>query len=362
MGYASRIRTLDLTGNISWNVRLHPVPFTMKEIIINSINKEEQILGSLAAQTNIDPLQVQRQSAALGETDMLKSLDHLPGISFQSDGSSYFSVRGGGRDQNLILLDEAPIFNPSHLLGLFTPIIPEAIKHTEIYRADFPVQYGGRLSSVIDIRARDGNMKKFSGSASISPVSTRFSVEGPFKRNSSSYFVSFRVSTFGLLVKAANPSVESFYFADFTSKFNFKLGQRDRLYLTLFSGKDAFINKPGDLRNGLEWGNTAATLRWSHVYGSRLFSNTTLYASKYDYSLYTDYDNKVFWNSDITGTNLKSEFTWYISPGNNLKFGFNLGGYFFNPGNYNSTDASLDTMRVSQVNSPEKSYFMPEMK
>ena len=183
LGYRTKIITIDLKSNFSWNVRLTQIPYSMKEIVINSINKEAYVFNSLAAQTNVDPAVVKRQPAALGETDMLKSLDNLPGISFQSDGSSYFSVRGGAHDQNLILLDEATIFNPSHLLGLFTPVIPEAIKHTEIYRADFPVQYGGRISSVIDIRARDGNMQKFSGSASVSPVSTRFSVEGPFKKN-----------------------------------------------------------------------------------------------------------------------------------------------------------------------------------
>jgi hypothetical protein len=193
--------------------------------------------------------------------------------------------------------------------------------------------------------------------ASVSPVSTRFSAEGPFRKNYSSYFVSFRISTFGLLAKAANPSIESFYFADFTSKFNFRLGKRDRLFLTLFAGKDAFINKSGNIRNGLEWANTAATLRWSHIYGPRLFSNTTIYASKYDYALYTDFDRKIFWNSDITGTNLKSEFTWYINPRNNLRFGINVSGYFFNPGNYNSTITSLDTMRVSQVNSGEFVFY-----
>ncbi len=353
VGYTIQSKTIDLSGDIRLNMDLNPSPFTLKEIIINPVSQEQLVFSSLAAQTHVDPSVVQRLSAALGETDMLKSLDNLPGVSFQSDGSSYFSVRGGSRDQNLILLDEAPIYNPSHLLGLFTPIIPEAIKNVELYRADFPVQYGGRLSSVVDIRAKDGNMNKFSGSASISPVSTRFNIEGPFRKEASSYFVSFRISTFGLLVKAANPSVESFYFADFTSKFNFRLGKRDRLYLTLFAGKDAFINKPGDTRNGLEWGNSAITLRWSHVYGTRLFSNTTFYASKFDYSLYTDYDRKIRWNSDITGTNLKSEFSWYISPRNNFRFGYNLGGYFFNPGNYTSPDATLDTMRVSQVNSGE---------
>jgi len=353
LGYKTQTKMVNLKGDLLWNIHLKQVPFTIQEIIINPVNKEELVFSTLTAQTIMDPAFVRRQSAALGETDMLKSLNVLPGISFESDGSSYFSVRGGTRDQNLILLDEAPIYNPTHLLGLFTPIIPEAVKHSEIYRADFPVQFGGRLSSVIDIRARDGNMRKFSGSASLSPVTTRFSVEGPFKKEASSYFVSFRISTFGLLVKAANPSVETFYFTDFTSKFNIRLGRRDRLYLTLFAGKDAFINKPADVRTGLEWGNTAATFRWSHVYGSRLFSNTTLFASKYDYSLYSDYDNKLFWNSNITGTNFKSEFTWYISHRHNLKFGFNIGGYFFNPGNYNSPNTALDTMRVSQVNSGE---------
>jgi hypothetical protein len=353
LGYAAEVRSLDLTADVTWNIQLKQAPMRMKEIIINSVAQENRALNLMTAQTNVDPATVKRQSAALGETDMLKSLDNLPGITFQSEGSSYFSVRGGNHDQNLILIDEAPLYNPSHLLGLFTPIIPEAIKHTEVYRADFPVQYGGRLSSVIDIRARDGNMKRFSGSASLGPVSTRFSVEGPLKKDASSYFVSFRVSTFGLLVKAANPTVEKFRFSDFTTKFNLKMGKRDRLYLTLFSGRDIFINKPGTERNGLSWGNTAATLRWSHVYGTRLFSNTTLYGSRYDYSLYTNYDKKLAWNSDIKSTNLKTEFTWYITPNNTARFGINAGGYFFNPGNYNAPNSALDTMRVSRVNSSE---------
>jgi hypothetical protein len=353
LGYSLASRKLDLSGDLIWNIELKPVPVLMKEIVINSAGIEDRILTSLAAQTRIDPSTVQKQSAALGETDMLKSLDNLPGISFQSEGSSYFSVRGGNRDQNLILLDEAPIYNPTHLLGLFTPIIPEAIKNVELYRADFPVEYGGRLSSVIDIRARDGNMRRFSGNMNLSPVSTRFSLEGPFVKDASSYFVSFRISTFGLLVKAANPSVEKFHFADFTSRFNLKLGKRDRLYLTLFSGRDAFVTKAGDVRTGLEWGNSAATLRWSHVYGSRLFSSTTLFGSRYNYSLYTDFDEKLAWNSDITSTNLKSEFTWYVNPRNAIKYGVNIGGYFFNPGNYNSTNAIFDTMRVSEINSGE---------
>jgi hypothetical protein len=352
LGYTNESKSVDLKGNETWNINLKAVPSIVKEIIVSSVTNEDRVFNSLAAQRNVESKEVQQHVAAMGETDMLKSLDNLPGISFQSDGSSYFYVRGGNRDQNLILLDEAPIFNPSHLLGLFTPIIPEAVKHTEIYKADFPIQYGGRLSSVTDIRTRDGNLQRFSGSASLGPVSTRLSLEGPFKKNASSYFVSVRRSTFGYFVKKLNPSVEKFHFTDFTAKFNIKAGRRDRLFITLFSGQDIFINKPNAKRNGLEWGNTSLTLRWNHIYGSRLFSNTTISGSRYNYALYTDYDKKISWNSDITSSTLKSEYTWFLNPRNKVKFGLGLGGYFFNPGNYNASETP-DNARVSEVNSGE---------
>jgi len=352
LGYSLEARRVELNQNIKWNLNLVPITSIMEEIIVYSEDKEEIIFNSLAAQYNVKPIEVVKQSAAMGETDMIKSLDNLPGIAFQSDGSSYFSVRGGNRDQNLILLDEATIYNPSHLLGLFTPIIPEAVKHTEVYKADFPIQYGGRLSSVIDIRTRDGNMQKLSGNFSTGIVSTRASIEGPIKKDASSYFVSFRRSHYGMFVKKVVPSVEDFYFSDFTSKFNIKAGNNDRLFLTLFSGRDVFINKPSGTRTGLKWGNNSLTLRWNHIFGDELFLNTTFYTSKYDYSLFTNYDNNEFWNSHISSTNLKSEFTWFLNPSNKIKYGINLGAYFFNPGNFNSQNVP-DNLRVSKVNSSE---------
>ncbi|MBN2275497.1 MAG: TonB-dependent receptor [Bacteroidales bacterium] len=353
LGYSLQSRTLVLHGNATWNVNLNPIPFSVKQIIVSAVNKEEVLSNTRAAQSNIEAKAIQRHVAALGETDMLKSLDLQPGISFQSDGSSYFYVRGGNRDQNLILLDEAPIYNPSHLLGLFTPIIPEAVKHTEIYKADFPIQYGGRLSSIMDIRTCDGNMQRFSANVNVGLVSTRISLEGPLKKDASSCFLSIRRSTFGYFVKLLDPKVEDFHFTDLTTKFNVKLGKRDRLFLTFFSGRDVFLNKPAEVRNGLEWFNNALTLRWNHVYGNRLFSNTTFYSSKYDYSLYTNYDEKIGWNSDITSSNLKSEFIWYCNSRHKINFGINLGVYFFNPGNYKSPEGTYGNMRVSEVNSGE---------
>ncbi|MBN2485077.1 MAG: TonB-dependent receptor [Bacteroidales bacterium] len=352
LGYSIESRQIELNRNIKWNLKLVPVNSLVQEIIIFSENKKETIFNSFAAQFNVKAIEVKQQTAALGETDMLKSLDNLPGISFQGDGSSYFSVRGGNRDQNLILLDEATIYNPSHLLGFFTPIIPEAVKNTEIYKADFPIQYGGRLSSVIDIRTRDGNMQEFSGNFSTGLISTRASFEGPIKKDASSYFFSLRRSHYGFFVKKIVPSIEDLYFRDFTSKFNIKAGKNDRLFLTLFSGKDVFIKKPEGPRNGLIWKNNSLTLRWNHIFGNNLFLNTTFYTSRYDYSLYINYDNKTAWNSHISSNNLKSEFSWYINPSNKIKYGINLGGYFFNPGNINSKYFPAD-MRISKMNSAE---------
>jgi hypothetical protein len=151
----------------------------------------------------------------------------------------------------------------------------------------------------------------------------------------------------------SSPAVEDFYFTDFNAKFNIRLGKRDRLFLTLFSGKDVYKQKSSSVHNGLEWGNSSVTLRWNHLYGSRLFSNTTFCTSKYDYALYTDYDKKIFWNSDITSSNLKSEFTWYCNPDLKLNAGLNLGAYFFNPGNYSTPDEVSNALKVSEVNSTE---------
>lgn len=357
LGYGLKSQTIQLKNNKRWNVHLQPAPSMVEEVVITSFNQEEHIFNSLAAQTNISANEVKQQSAALGETDMLKSLANLPGISFHNEGSSYFYVRGGNSDQNLIILDEATIYNPSHLLGLFTPIIPDAVKHTEIYKADFPIQYGGRLSSVIDIRTRDGNMQKFSGNASAGLVSNRYSIEGPFKKNSSSYFLAYRRSHFGFLLKNANPAIQDFYFNDITAKVNIKLGEKDRLFLTLFSGKDLFLLEEDETIKGLEWGNSSLTLRWNHIYGSKLFSNVTFYTSTFDYYLHTDYDNNLNWNSLVSSTNLKTEFMYYYNPKNYVKFGINLGGYSFNPGNYNHPYLP-DDLKVSAVTSSEATFYI----
>ncbi len=357
LGYGSCSKQVELFNNLRWDIPLKPIASMVEEIIVSTPERELLFSDRLAAQTSIKAFDIKKQTAALGESDLLKSLDYLPGISFQSDGSSYFYVRGGNRDQNLILLDEAPIYNPSHMLGLFTPIIPDAVKSTQIYKADFPIQFGGRLSSLIDIRTRDGNMEKFGGSASFGIVTGRISLEGPIVKQKSSYFLSMRRSYFGAFLKAAQPNITDFYFSDFTSKLNFRLAKKDRLFLTFYKGKDKFINEETQKSiNGLEWGNTSLTLRWNHLFSERLFVNTTFYSSRYDYYLHTDYSNHLYWNSHISSAHVKSEFSYFANPSHQINYGIKLGAYYFNPGNHNAPGISMQNT-VSPNNSAEFTVY-----
>jgi hypothetical protein len=212
LGYEKAGESLHLDKNVKWNFSLQPSVSMVSEVVISANDSSTFAFRTLAAQSEVKPFEVKKLTAALGEADMLKSFNNLPGISFQGDGSSYFYVRGGNRDQNLILLDEAPIYNPSHMFGLFTPIIPDAVKTTNIYKAGFPIQFGGRLSSIVDIRTRDGNMEQFGGSASLGLVAARLTLEGPFKKQASSYFISYRRSYLGALIKSASPNIKDFFF------------------------------------------------------------------------------------------------------------------------------------------------------
>lgn len=352
IGYFDIELPLDLISNVKLDFKLKPALEHLEEVRVTSIQREEQLFELRASQAAIKPEEVVHTPSIMGESDVIKTLEYQPGILFYGDGSSYFSVRGGHYDQNLILLDEATIYNPSHLLGIFSPIIPDAVKTVDIYKADFPVNYGGRLSSVVDIRTRDGNKNKFAFSGYAGIISLRGTVEGPLKRDASSFFVSFRRSYFDAWLKNSNENLENLYFYDFTTKFNIRLGHRDRLFFTLYKGEDIYRTKSNSGDGGLNWGNTSATLRWSHIFGSRVFLNSTLYTSRFDYYLHTDWTRGIYWNSKVANTALKEELTFYATPRIEWKYGLKLGFYDFNPGNYYHPDFP-DRYRVSPSKSSE---------
>ena len=358
MGYEATERTIALVSNVKFDFNMVPTLQLMEEVVITSFDREELLFKKVTSQSEILPEVVKKRPALLGESDVLKSLESQPGITFYGDGSSYFHVRGGHYDQNLILLDEATIYNPSHLLGIFSPIIPDAVKSVDIYKASFPVNYGGRLSSVIDIRTRDGNMSKYMFSGSLGLISARTTFEGPLIKDHSSFFISFRRSYFDNLIKPVAPRLGGLYFYDFTSKLNFKLSSRDRIFLTLYKGEDVFRLKEGDKQlSGLDWGNTSATIRWNHIFGSRLFLNSTLYGSKYNYYLRNNISAGSYWNSRITNSTLKEELTFYASPALTWRFGGQYAFYEFNPGNYYNPD-NPGNIQVSPVHSFEVVYYV----
>ncbi|MBK8503471.1 MAG: TonB-dependent receptor plug domain-containing protein [Saprospiraceae bacterium] len=257
---------------------------------------------------------------------MIKGLQTLPGIKTHSDGSAFFYVRGGDRDQNLIIIDDAPIFNPAHLFGFYSMVIPEATKEIKVYKSDIPANLGDRLSSIVSIRTKDGNLNKWSFSGSLNPLVNRFALEIPVIKEKASIYTSIRRSNFEWLYQNNNPDLD-LAFGDFNFKWNSKVGRKDRLYFTIITGTDVLADLASS--SGISWANVATTLRWNHLFGPRLFLNTTLYSGSYNYRLSLQNNS---WESGIGTISLKTDFNHYINPGLKANFGLEVAAYGFNPG------------------------------
>jgi len=276
-----------------------------------------------------------------GEKDILKTLQLLPGIQSGGDGNSGFYVRGGSVDQNLILLDEATVYNPSHLLGFFSTFNSDAIKDVTLYKGAMPAEYGGRLSSVLDVHMNDGNSKEYHVSGGLGLISSRLNVEGPIDKDKGSFIVSARRSYADLFLKLSkdtNTSSSSLYFYDLNAKANYKLGEKDHLYLSGYFGKD----KLGFGNNfGMNYGNTTATFRWNHIFNSRLFSNTSLIYSKYNYNIdINSANNDVGITSYIKDYHLKQDFQYYAGSSNKVNFGLDFIDHTTSPGSISASQSS----------------------
>lgn len=337
VGYKTVRRKVELTSNKSLNVDLVEFAPMLPEIIVESsgIRPLEEVQMS---NTKLKPVEVQEMPSLFGEPDVIKSLQSIPGIKPHSDGSTFFYVRGGNKDQNLILVDEAPIYNPSHLLGFFSTIIPDAVKDIKIYKGDIPASQGGRLSSLINVKTNDGNMKNFQTWGTIGLVSSKLAIEGPFKKDKSSFFLAGRFSRLKWLVQKQLPDVETFNFYDLTGKVNFKLNDKNRLYASFYTGEDFY---EVESNSGINWTNTSGTIRWNHLFSEKLFANTTFFASKYDYFLITDIAKNEKWNSHISNATLKSDFTYFKNLENLISFGILISGNNINPGNLQSDSLSV---------------------
>jgi hypothetical protein len=271
-----------------------------------------------------------------GEKDVLKTIQLLPGIKSTGEGSSGFSVRGGATDQNLILLDEAPVYNASHLLGFFSTFNSDAIKDATIIKGNSPAQYGGRLSSVLDVKMKEGNYKDYSVSGGLGLISSKINIEGPIQNEKSSFIISGRRTYADLFLKLTEDFKDSrLYFYDLNAKANYKINDKNRVFLSGYFGRD--VLGFGD-NLGIDWGNATGTLRWNSILNEKLFSNTSLIYSNYDYNIgITSGDTEFNINSNIKDWNLKQDFSYFANPKNSMRFGFQAIHHTITPSSFSGT-------------------------
>jgi len=345
-GFKTEKFELEILNNLTKNIDLSRTESNLKNAVVKGKKKENQVEKVEMSTNNLNIIQIKKVPALLGEVDIVKSVQLLPGVSTVGEGATGFNVRGGSIDQNLILLDEAPVFNSSHLFGFFSVFNPDAVKDVKLIKGGMPAQYGGRLSSTLDVRMKEGNNKKFEVNGGVGIIFSRFSIEGPIARknpkmkNKSSFIVALRRSYADALAKpflANNENLKNaiFYFYDFTAKVNYTFNANNRLFLSAYVGRDAF-GAPGAK---FDWGNQTTTIRWNHLFSKKIFSNFTAYYSKYDYQLGFGNGNNTFeWKSNIVNFSVKPDFTFYINPRNTLQFGVVSTYYIFSPGQAISQD------------------------
>lgn len=334
IGYQQSNMHIELQENRSLDLYLSPHPEQIEEVTVTE-NSSERIVESISSgKMEIRSASINKIPGMLGESDVLKSIQSLPGVNFYSDGSTIFHVRGGNRDQNLILIDDAPIYNPAHMLGMFSAFTPESINSISIYRGDMPALYGGRLSSVIDIRLKDGNSNSLVFSGSTGPIATTLNLEGPMFKDRSSFYISARRSHLKWILDINTATVDKLHFSDFNLKYNFRINRKNRILLSYYSGLDMFRNNGGSSSHGISWENNAGNLRWNHVFNEKLFINTGIIVSNYDYNLFTNWEDRERWNTGIGLLALKSDFSYYRSTSSTYKAGISLATHFYSPGNY----------------------------
>jgi hypothetical protein len=346
MGNISKNEDIELTHDITKNVELRQASLEIAEVVIVSEASNKNIKAPEMSVIKISPKDVVSVPVLFGEQDILKTLQLMPGVKSAGEGSSGFYVRGGSADQNLIILDEAPIYSSSHLLGFFSVFNSDAIKDMEFYKGNAPANFGGRLSSVLDIQMKEGNSKKVSASGGIGLIASRLTIEAPIVKDKGSFIISGRrtyADMFLPLWKDPAAKNTKLYFYDFNTKANFKINDKNRIFLSGYFGRDIF--RISD-QIGFSWGNKTATLRWNHIFGNKLFLNSSLIYSDYNYSIGYNPGEFLEITSGIKDYNLKEDFQYFINAKNTLKFGFNSIYHTFRPGELKSDNEEITNSKI----------------
>ncbi len=341
IGFETQSLTIDLDSDKSYDIELGTSANELDEVTITAEKADENITNTEVSVVAIDVKKAQKIPVLLGEQNILKTFQLMPGVASNSEGGSGFFVRGGAADQNLILLDEAPVYNASHLLGFFSVFNSDALKDVKLYKGGIPAQYGGRASSVMDVRMKEGNMKNWKATGGIGTISSRLTLEGPIEKDNGSIMVSARRTYADVLAKAFLDDYDdlTLYFYDLNMKANYKLGKKDRIFISGYLGRDAF----GLEDFGFDWGNATFTGRWNHMFNNKLFLNTSLVYSDYDYGFNLESGSiDVDLKSGIFDYTLKQDYNYYANPKNSMKFGWSLNFHEFSPSDFSFDGEPLD--------------------
>lgn len=333
IGFRSQTKTIELNSPMRLNILLQEDANELETVSITATSARRNIENPQMGMERINLTETKNIPMVLGERDVIKTLQLLPGVKSSGEGSGGFFVRGGSADQNMILLDEAPVYGASHLLGFFSTFNSDAIKNVTLYKSGMPAQYGGGLSSVMDVKMNDGNLQKFGVSGGVGMIAARLNVEGPIQKEKSSFLVSARRTYLDAFLKLSSDTAinrSSLYFYDVNAKANYILGEKDRIFVSGYFGRDVLA---ADQLAGINWGNATATVRWNHLFNSKLFSNTSLIFSNYNYKIKAEEDeSSLSLFSQIRDWNFKEDLQWYINGNNTLSFGLNSIFHTIKPG------------------------------
>ncbi len=344
MGFQEMKDNLSLTKNKTINVALEPSAILTDEVVVTGQKEDHNVTSANVGKIDLKIQTIKKMPAFLGEADVIKSVQLLPGFSSGGEGNSGFYVRGGGADQNLVLLDEATIYNASHLFGFFSVFNADAVRNVEVYKSGMPANYGGRLSSVIDVSQKEGNMKKFELDGSVGLLFSKLTVQGPIKKDVCSFIISARRTYIDLLIQPFLPKGHvmkgtKFYFYDLNAKFNVVINEKHRLYFGGYYGNDCygFKSKSGSTNANFVWANAMASARWNYIISPNLFLNTSFTFSHYDFK--TEMGMSVYslaLKSGLEDYSLKSELTYLPSPKHNVRFGVHYIFHVMRPNEYDA--------------------------
>jgi hypothetical protein len=374
-GFTTSERNVDARANVNLNISMKPLGKLEKEVVISSDRTNRNVTSTEMSKLEISGNTVKELPVIMGEPDILKAITLLPGIKSGGEASTGFYVRGGGPDQNLVLMDEGVIYNPSHLLGFLSVFNTDAVRNVEIIKGGMPAQYGGRLSSILNVNMKEGNNQKFEGSGGIGLISSRLSFEGPIKKNKSSFMVAGRRTYIDALVRpflADSISGNGYYFYDFNVKANYILSDKDRLYFSGYYGRDVFSfvsPQNTEIKFGISWGNNLASLRWNHVFNQKLFSNLSLVYNEYNLNNRFEFGQNDFKieftaRTGIRDWNAKYDLQHLISDKHKLKYGIHYTFHVFQPGiaNGQAGTTNIDNSVQNQYAHESAIYFQDEWK